>query len=210
MREKSLISRRNFCASAAGVVLGALAKPEFLSAGDAKKQAPAVDVAAIDRGRVLSAAQRYLLELPVTITSFTSPRSAGEKHDYFSEGDYWWPDPKNPDGPYIQRDGMTNPDNFTEHRHAMIRLSLQAPALAAAWLLTKEEKYAAHAAKHLRAWFLDPATLMNPNLQYSQAIKGRFTGRGIGIIDTLHLVEVARAITALEGSKALRQDAGCQ
>jgi len=206
VREKSLISRRNFCASAAGVVLGALAKPEFLSAGDAKKQAPAVDVAAIDRGRVLSAAQRYLLELPVTITSFTSPRSAGEKHDYFSEGDYWWPDPKDPAGPYIQRDGMTNPDNFTDHRHALIRFSLQAPALAAAWLLTKEEKYAAHAAKHLRAWFLDPATLMNPNLQYSQAIKGRFTGRGIGIIDTLHLVEVARAITTLEGSRALSSD----
>ena len=34
---------------------------------------------------------------------------------------------------------------------------------------------------------------MNPNLQYAQAIHGRFTGRGTGIIDTLHLVEVARA-----------------
>ena len=31
---------------------------------------------------------------------------------------------------------------------------------------------------------------MNPNLLYAQAISGRFTGRGIGIIDTLHLVEV--------------------
>jgi len=53
---------------------------------------------------------------------------------------------------------------------------------------------------------LDPATLMNPNLQYSQAIKGRFTGRGIGIIDTIHLVEVARAVPALENSKALTKD----
>ena len=47
---------------------------------------------------------------------------------------------------------------------------------------------------------------MNPNLQYSQAIKGRFTGRGIGIIDTIHLVEVARAVPALENSKALTKD----
>lgn len=206
MSERLLISRRDFCASAAGAFLGALAKPESLFAGDSKKQAPAIDVAAIDRGRVLNAAQRYLKEQPITITSYSSPRSAGGKHDYFSEGDYWWPDPKNPDGPYIQRDGMTNPDNFTEHRHALIRLSLQAPALAAAWLLTKDEKYAAHAAKHLRAWFLDPATLMNPNLQYSQAIHGRFTGRGIGIIDTLHLVEVARSIPVLERSRALTGD----
>src|SRR5260370_26930690 len=109
VREKSLISRRNFCASAAGVVLGALAKPEFLSAGDAKKQAPAVDVATIDRGRVLSAAQRYLLELPVTITSFTSPRDDEEKHYYFSEADYWRPDPKDPAGPYTHRYGVNNP-----------------------------------------------------------------------------------------------------
>ena len=70
---------------------------------------------------------------PVTVTAATSPRSAGGKHDFFSEGDYWWPDPANPKGPYIQRDGMTNPDNFVEHRRAMIRLSLAVPALAAAF-----------------------------------------------------------------------------
>src|ERR1044071_9453133 len=94
---------------------------------------PAFDLAAIERPRVLKAANRYLAEKPVTVTAATSPRSAGGKHDFFSEGDYWWPDPKNPDGPYIQRDGMTNPDNFVEHRRAMIRLSVQVPALVAAW-----------------------------------------------------------------------------
>jgi hypothetical protein len=46
---------------------------------------------------------------------------------------------------------------------------------------------------------------MNPNLQYAQAIHRRFTGRGTGIIDTIHLVEVARAVEVLEGSKALSQ-----
>ena len=50
---------------------------------------------------------------------------------------------------------------------------------------------------HLRAWFVDDATRMNPNLEYAQAIHGRFTGRGTGIIDTIHLVEVARAIEIL-------------
>ncbi len=67
------------------------------------------------------------------------------------------------------------------------------PALAAAYKLTDERKYADMPPVHLRAWFVDEATRMNPNLQYAQAIQGRFTGRGIGIIDTLHLVEVARA-----------------
>ncbi len=156
------------------------------------------DLTAIERPRVLKNAARWLGEPPVTVTAATSPRSAGGRHDFFSEGDYWWPDPNNPGGPYIQRDGMTNPDNFVEHRRAMIRLSLAVPALAAGYKLTGEKKYSAAAARHLRAWFIDDATRMNPNLQYAQAIHGRFTGRGTGIIDTLHLVEVARAAEHLD------------
>jgi hypothetical protein len=156
-----------------------------------------LDLTAEERGRVLKAANKYLNEKPITVTASSSPRSAGGPHDFFSEGDYWWPDPKDPDGPYIQRDGMTNPDNFVEHRRAMVRLSLIVPALAAAWKITRQRKYADHAAVHLRAWFIDDATHMNPNLLYAQAIKGRYTGRGIGIIDTLHLVEVARAASRL-------------
>jgi hypothetical protein len=164
---------------------------------------PKFDIVAIERTRVLRAADSYLKEAPVTVTASHSPRSAGGEHDYFSEGDYWWPDPKNPGGPYIQRDGMSNPDNFDDHRKALLRLSVQAPALSAAWVISKQRKYAAHAADHLRAWFLDEKTRMNPNLQYAQAIHGRFTGRGTGIIDTLHLVEVARGASAIEKSGAL-------
>jgi hypothetical protein len=44
---------------------------------------------------------------------------------------------------------------------------------------------------------------MNPNLQYAQAIKGITTGRGIGIIDTIHLVEVAKSVEVLKNSKSL-------
>lgn len=156
------------------------------------------DLIAIERPRVLRAANEYLKAEPITVTAATSPRSAGGKHDFFSEGDYWWPDPKNSDGPYIQRDGMSNPDNFVEHRKALIRLSLIAPVLAAAYKITRERKYSDAAARHLRAWFIDDATRMNPNLQYAQAIHGRYTGRGTGIIDTLHLVEPARAAWQLD------------
>jgi hypothetical protein len=147
----------------------------------------------IERGRVMRAADRYLAEPPVTVTAVSSPRSAGGQHDFFSEADYWWPDPRHPDGPYVERDGMSNPDNFLGHRRAMVRLSLIVPALAAAYQMTGQRKYSEHAATHFRAWFIDDATSMNPNLQYAQAVKGRFTGRSFGIIDTLHLVEVARA-----------------
>ena len=80
-----------------------------VSALRVSRAAAPVDLAEIERPRVLKAANKYLAEIPVTVTAASSPRSAGGKHDFFSEGDYWWPDPRNPDGPYIQRDGMTNP-----------------------------------------------------------------------------------------------------
>jgi hypothetical protein len=175
----------------------------FLAALVLSTQRATFDIAAFERARVLRAAQSYLSETPRTITASTCPRSAGGSHDFYSEGDYWWPDPQNPEGPYIQRDGMTNPENFTDHRRYMMRLSVQVAALSAAWKLTKEQRYATHAARHLRAWFLDPETRMNPHLLYAQAIKGRMTGRGIGIIDTIHLVEVARSVEVLERSGAM-------
>jgi hypothetical protein len=150
-------------------------------------------VAQTDRKRILDAAADYVELQPATITSFPSSKSPGALHDFFSQADYFWPDPKNPDGPYVNRDGQSNPDNFNEHRKAMIALSIRMPALAAAWLLTKDRRYGRQACEHLRAWFITPATRMNPNLEFSQGVHGVSTGRSYGIIDTLHLVEVARA-----------------
>jgi len=159
---------------------------------------PGIDLSKIDRDRILSAADKYLQEEPVTVTAEQCERSFGGLHDFYSEGDYWWPDPENPDGPYIRKDGQTNPGNFIAHRKAMRNFSIWVPALVAAYKITGDEKYAAHAVKHLMAWFVGPSSHMNPNLMYAQAIMGRVTGRGIGIIDTLHLAEVARAIKVLE------------
>jgi hypothetical protein len=161
------------------------------------------DLASLERRRVIAAATECLARRPQTITAFRAPRSAGGGHDFFSEGDYWWPDPKNPGGPYLRRDGESNPDNFGDHRRALVRLSLDVPALTAAWTLTKDPRYAAHARAHLRAWFVDAETRMNPSLPYAQAIHGVTTGRGTGIIDTIHLVEVARAIDVLHRGGAL-------
>jgi hypothetical protein len=156
----------------------------------------------IERPRIMKKAEAYLREQPVTVTAVRATRSAGGPHDFYSEGDYWWPDANNPDGPYLQRDGLSNPDNFVAHRHAMIRLSEIIGTLASAYVLTGEDKYVNHAVKHLTAWFVDENTKMNPSLLYAQAIKGRVTGRSIGVIDTLHLVEVARGAWVLTQSPA--------
>jgi len=159
----------------------------------------------LDKERVINEAEQYLNEDPITVTSFYADRTAGGIHDFYSEGDYWWPDPENPEGPYIRKDGLTNPDNFVAHRNALRRLSIQVPALVAAFKITGEEKYADHAVEHLDAWFINADTRMNPHMKYAQAIQGRVTGRGIGIIDAIHLVEVVQAIFVLEKDEILNQ-----
>src|SRR5512146_3253032 len=77
-----------------------------LARADDRAAAMHFDIRAIDRDREIKAADKILGDEPVTVTASHSPRSAGGEHDFFSEGDYWWPDPANPDGPYIQKDGM--------------------------------------------------------------------------------------------------------
>ena len=161
---------------------------------------------AFERPRIVHIAEAALPAEPRAITMAVNPRSAGGPHDFSSEGDYWWPDPANPTGPYIQKDGLTNPDNFIAHRQLLLGFARDFGALAAAYRVSGDERFAAGAVRLAHVWFVAPETRMNPNLLYSQAIKGRSTGRSIGVIDTLHLAEVALGIEALRGSRALTKD----
>jgi hypothetical protein len=164
---------------------------------------PRLDVAAIDRERILKAAQAALALPQISITEFPAKFSEGGLNDYYSNGDYWWPDPTKTNGlPYIQRDGQTNPENFNRHRLALRQLRDAVAALGAAYKITGEDRYAGKAAELLRGFFLDPATRMNPSLKFAQAIPGVSPGRGIGIIDTLHLIEVPPAIEVMQKSSA--------
>lgn len=156
-----------------------------------------------DRCRILTLADRAFKTLPTTVTAVSCPRSTGTIHDFYSEGDYWWPNPYGPGLPYVKRDGLINPGNFDEHRRLLIEMSSVVAALTAGWLLSRDLKYARQAIKHLMAWFVDDKTRMNPSLNFAQAIYGLVTGRGIGIVDTVHLAEVALAIVCLSDCSIL-------
>jgi len=201
------LDRRKFLTTAAAAGCAALVPTAWASTNRSTESDAYRLVAATDRERIVKAAAAYVTQMPITITAFPAKHSAGGLHDFYSQADYFWPNPKDPAGPYINRDGQSNPDNFDEHRRVMVRLSIQMPALTAAWLLTGDRRYASRACDHLRAWFVTAETRMNPNLQFAQAVQGVSTGRSYGIIDSLHLVEVARAASFLTETMLSPQDA---
>ncbi len=151
-----------------------------------------------------AAADKLLGLAPYSVTDKKIMPPSGDTHDYVSLSIYYWPDPGKADGkPYVLRDGEVNPERNSEDRYDRIRLGRMAGAvstLAAAFRETGEERYAAKAARLIRAWFLDPGTLMNPHLEFGQGVPGGAAGKPGGIIDTIDLIEVVRAALALETS----------
>jgi len=150
--------------------------------------------------RVRKAADLRLAQGPWSVTSARPKDTTASRHDFYSEGPYWWPDPKRPGGPYIRRDGQVNPDRFTANDNDMGSMSEVVCELGAAAWFYRDQRYADHAAKIVRTWFVDPATRMNPNLEFGQAIRGVTTGRGTGIIDSVPLVWAVQGLALLEGS----------
>jgi hypothetical protein len=149
--------------------------------------------------------RKALADGPFSIVGKGVTPPSGDKHDYMSQAPYFWADPKSPNGlPYIRRDGERNPEinKITDHR-SLDDLENSVETLALAYYFQGDEAYATKAVQLLRAFFLDPATRMNPNLEYAQYIPGVNTGRGIGLIETRGLTRVVDAIGLLAGSKAL-------
>ena len=148
--------------------------------------------------KLIKDADTALRNEPYSVTDKEKLPPSGDKHDYASYARYWWPDPDKPDGlPYIRRDGETNPDSQSikkSDRPRIERIGIDTETLGLAYYLTGDEKYAKKAAELLRVWFLDPATRMNPNLNFAQGKPGHATGNKSGVLDGRMMVR------ALEGS----------
>ena len=155
--------------------------------------------------KLIEQADKALAVRPPSVLQKTKAPPSGDKHDYMSIAPYYWPNPATPDGlPYVRKDGKVNPESRGEAANDNLRARLvgaTVETLALGYHFTGDEKYAEHAAKVLRTWFLDPATRMTPHFRFAQAIPGLNDGRGTGIIEARGLADAADAASLLVGSK---------
>ena len=155
---------------------------------------------------LIKKAESALVTHYATVMDKAKTPASGNKHDYMSLAIYFWPNPDTKDGlPYINKDGQRNPElkqYDAEPKTAMIDGVV---SMTLAGYFSGDKKYSRRAAELLDTWFLNPATRMNPNLDFAQHVPGRSTGRGYGIIDTYNFVSLTDAITVLNASGELSE-----
>ncbi|KZV91347.1 chondroitin AC/alginate lyase [Exidia glandulosa HHB12029] len=144
----------------------------------------------------------------VTFKPFTAPTK--DKHDYLSWAPYWWPDCSGVGNkteltqeeiwvtcPYKDRDGKFVPDvRLVNDTGSFAGLCDAVFYNAIAWQITDNEDYAAKAVEFIRTWYLDDDTYMNPNLNYSQVIRGPGVqvGNHYGVLDMKTTSKILTAI----------------
>ena len=171
------------------------------------RTSPEVSKATLEKAlHIVAEAEKVLHHKEFSIVGNTGKlkinSSMSDLHDYFSIAPYYWPNPNTPDGfPYIRKDGERNPRKQQVSDQAELSHLISAVTnLSLAYHITGKEAYAEAASRFLRAFFIDPSTRMNPNLNYAQAILGVNGGRGGGIIDSESLSQLPDAVTLLSKS----------
>ena len=123
---------------------------------------------------IQNSATGILANSSYSVTYKTQIPPSGDIHDYMSQASYWWPNPNTSDElPYVYRDGQVNPESLLIADKAQFNLLVRdVETLSVAYYLSGNEAFANKAISLLRVWFIDPATRMNPNMDYAQFVPG--------------------------------------
>lgn len=167
---------------------------------------------------VMAAGTAYLTEGPWSVVDANYTPPSGDMHDYTSFARYGWPcnsvakfcSLPTPDGcnltsglPWFLCDGVVNPySDLSGNGARLFKTNDAVQALAAAYTFSGDARFAARAALIARAWYVTPATRMNPNLRFAQSLPPA-DGEWFGVMDlTTNFARVLDALTLIWGSGA--------
>ncbi len=143
---------------------------------------------------LLARAEQALAEGVFSVRDKPTLAPSGDGHDYYSLAPYFSADASQPggltyhDGRRIAEADLDSAESQRYDRRRWQRMLDNSLTLALAWRVTGDTRYARHGADLLRAWFIAPATRMNPHFAYAQCIVGENgAARGFGLIEAKDL-----------------------
>jgi hypothetical protein len=157
--------------------------------------------------KLIDEADRVLEAKPPSVMEKNRVPPSGDKHDFVSQAPYFWRE-TNADGvvKYVRHDGERNPEsNLDSDAGRLGGVLSNVSTLGLAYYFTGNDKYAAKASEFLRVFFLNPATKMNPNLNFGQGVPGEVDGRPAGLIGARGFVDMMDALSLLERSKSWKR-----
>lgn len=162
---------------------------------------------------IFKSADKAIEHRQETVVDKIEKAPSGDLNDYYHPAPYWWPNPNTLDGlPYIRRDGerVSGTIIYELESNRYDRTKLQhlfdnGIALALAYNIDKDKKYAVRFINDLSSWFINKKTKMNPHLRFAQVRRGHNNNEGSsrGVIETKDFYFYLNAVKIFEQSGAL-------
>jgi len=113
-------------------------------------------------------------------------------------GDVWFTDEKqNAIWRYIKSSHEFEIYNIPDKKN-LDQLTHAVTVLSSAYYFTDSPKYASKTKELLRVWFLDDSSKMNPNLKYSEMVRGKNNSQPAGIMAGRNLTDIIDSIRLIQ------------
>lgn len=140
---------------------------------------------------IVNGGNYFLTQMPVAVTR-KGQSFSGEYHNYESLSFYTWPNPEDPNGPWVTRHGYINPQYKEFDFERLLTLQAAARYMALSYYVTRDQRYHEGLQRWIKAWFVDEETCMYPQMEYAQVRPGEYGNHGTpwGIVEAYSLLDV--------------------